>query len=116
MAYYEITAVVMFFVAVIGGAWISLKIYKEVKSAYLEGFEAAKKLYYKEMRDEDESVARILEKENASKPRISPEILMAYGVGRVGDLPKHVLNNYGIKEEQYGMDLEALIEDDKPEY
>lgn len=116
MAYYEITAVVMFFVAIIGGAWLSLKIYTEVKGAYLEGFEAAEKLYYKEMRDEDESVARILEKENASKPRISPEILMAYGVGRIGDLPKHVLQSYNISEDQFGMDLEALIEDDKPEY
>lgn len=111
MAYNEIAPLIgivfIFFICSVGaGVLVAVKVYGEMRNAYQSGFEVAKTAYKK---DDDVPNLADLARENAAVSKVTPEMLMAYGVGRVGDLPKEVLEKYGISPEEYGMDLDTML-------
>ena len=77
------------------------------------GFADAKELYYDHPKeDRDEMVKQKLERiaeENNQSPKITPEILMAYGVEDTMHLPEEVKHYYGINGVTPTMDLEHLL-------
>ena len=93
---------------------------KALPAVYKRGWQDSKQVYYTDLRnDRIEEEARIkdalaaeyaeLAKENDVGMRIGSDLLMAYGVSTVGQLPQKVRDEYGIDEAQNSLDLETLI-------
>jgi hypothetical protein len=87
----------------------------DYQDGYKEGFETAKKMFY-----EDPKKERELEKQaelekikelNTFQPKVTPELLMAYGVANTAHLPKDVREYYKLNGKP-AVDLESLIEED----
>jgi len=111
----------MAFVAALGACVTFIRCAKNAEKFYMKGWENAKQVYYDDiikLRLEEENRIRTekreeekrLAKENeAGRMPLSPDLLMAYGVSTVGQLPGRVREAYNIKENQHILDLETLI-------
>lgn len=94
--------------------------YNKNERSYRKGWEAARQVYYTDIREEriaeeerqyeiyKRDHAAIL-KENSDYLSLSSDVLMAYGVDTVGQLPKSVRDMYGIKEDQAYIDLDTML-------
>lgn len=87
------------------------KIYSQ---GYSEGFEFAKTIFYTDPRVEarherDENLREVMEANKESKPPISSEILMAYGVARTSQLPREVRLKYNVDHPTQDYELSDLI-------
>lgn len=111
MAYYEILTVFFSFFVLM---FISIHyLVKLVRLEYLRGWEEAKKFYYvdpKEIEKQEKMlIQEELTKENSKFSPISADLLMAYGVNKVGQLPKNIRDFYGINDSYNEVDLDSLL-------
>lgn len=88
---------------------------KSVDEAYVDGFKCgftdARKAFYEdpmtEKRAEDDRIRKEIADENQGTP-IAAELLMAYGVTKVSQLPKSVRQQYNITTDD-SIDLDAIL-------
>lgn len=89
---------------------------KDYKDGYEEGFNDAKIFYYKDPQKErlaeEERIRKQIEEANSQPPRLTPEILMAYGVESSAHLPENVRAFYNLKNGQPAVDLDYLINEE----
>jgi len=95
---------------------------KNIKAAYLQGWEDAKKVYYTDLKEErlteEKRLRDLQEMENMrlSKENISgyspvlTDLLMAYGVSNISQLPEKVKETYNLGGNQNFLDLDTLIQ------
>lgn len=72
------------------------------------GFEEAKNVYYLDKKKLEEQENTLLSKENAGYSPALSELLMAYGVSRVTQLPRNVRETYRLDEKNFNIDLDTL--------
>lgn len=86
----------------------------KAETAYKQGWEESKQVYYIDLREdrraEEQRIRSELETENREFCPITSELLMAYGVTKVGDLPKQVKDAYKIPDSLNQMDLDTMIQ------
>lgn len=121
MAYHEIMIVVAVMLAYVFAFYVGrFSVHGASTRGYMRGWAAAKQVYYTDIREEriaEEARQRkqakedyeALRKENSEYFTLSSDVLMAYGVNTVGQLPKSVRDMYGIKEDQTYIDLDTLL-------
>jgi len=119
MAYYEIILIVL--IAIISSCITFIVGMRNKELIYIKGWEDAKKVYYHDLRNErieeearskairDAETENLLKENTFGYMPLSSDLLMAYGVSTIGQLPKAVRETYNIKENQNSLDLEALI-------
>lgn len=73
------------------------------------GWNEAKQYYYLDRKSEDDREKVLLDKENSTFNPITSDLLMAYGVTRVAQLPKKIRDMYNVKESDMEIDLDTLI-------
>lgn len=73
------------------------------------GFSEAKQYYYLDKKEEDRLSSLSLVAENAGFNPITSDLLMAYGVTRVGQLPTKVREMYRVTEADMSMDIDTLL-------
>lgn len=110
MVYYAIGLVLM---AIASGSLTWVLCSNVGRKEYSKGWDAAKALYYddilKAQKEEEKKVFEDLNEENTKNHfPISAELLAAYGVSTVGQLPINIKEYYNITEEQEHFDLEIL--------
>jgi hypothetical protein len=125
MEYYEILILCVFVGAIVYlvGYKIALSrcradhasaLFEKTREAYDRGFSDAKKYFYEDKRDADiaerKRMEETLRKENSGYTPITSETLMAFGVSRVGQLPQSVREAYGVKPEDYSLDVDTLMQ------
>lgn len=126
MAYYEILGVILFcgmsfLLGVIVGKIIGMKEMqvRDYQDGYKEGFDTAKQMFYedpkKEREEEHQRLMQQIEEANSQPPRLTPEILMAYGVESSAHLPESVRAFYNLKNGQSAVDLDYLINEEVTE-
>lgn len=80
---------------------------------FRRGWEESKQLYYIDLREdrraEEERIRKEFDEENRDFCPINSELLMAYGVTRVGDLPKNVRDAYSIPASLNQLDLDTMV-------
>lgn len=96
------------------------------RDAYLRGLADGKQIYYTDrLNSEREEQAYVqkgllktlgrIDTENRKFNPITSELLMAYGVVRVGDLPETVKAFYGVTEEMSSVDLDTMLRNEQQE-
>lgn len=92
---------------------------KDYQDSYKEGFEHAKKLFYedpkKEREREEKHILEQIREANNQSPKLTPEVLMAYGVESSAHLPESVRAFYNLKNGQSAVDLDYLINEEVTE-
>lgn len=89
-----------------------MRVNRDTKQLYENGWNDAKKIYYTDIKKEREREHRAqlarerkiqeeIEKANEDFNPISADLLMAYGVSSVGQLPKQVREAYNITDGRY---------------
>lgn len=119
MAYYEVVILLVF--AIVASVSITfLFAAKNKQDEYKRGWNDSKQLYYtdvkkeqlreyKRQKAEEQKERDALGLENADFNPISADLLMAYGVSSIGQLPKSVKEAYNIDDKYNNIDLDSLI-------
>lgn len=126
MAYYEILGVtlvgcMLFLLGVIVGKIIGMKEMqvRDYQDGYKEGFDTAKQMFYedpkKEREREEKHILEQIREANNQSPKLTPEVLMAYGVESSAHLPESVRAFYNLKNGQSAVDLDYLINEEVTE-
>lgn len=79
------------------------------------GWSEAKRYYYLDRKAEDDREKYLLEKENSTFNPITSDLLMAYGVTRIAQLPRKIREMYNVKESDMNIDLDTLIQRESEE-
>jgi hypothetical protein len=109
--------VLMLALGYVVGSYVHLN--REIK-AFLRGFNDAKQFYHdnrlaeeiaerQRRSEEQEQEYNRIDAENRQYPPVTSDLLMAYGVSRIGELPNSIKERYNIKEDQYGIDLDTML-------
>lgn len=80
------------------------------------GWNEAKQYYYLDKKKIEEQENLLLVKENAGYTPGLSELLMAYGVSRVTQLPRNVRETYGLDDKNFNIDLDTLQQEDNDEF
>lgn len=92
---------------------------KDYQDGYKEGFNDAKKFYHedpkKEREEEQQRLMEQIREANTQPPRLTAEVLMAYGVESSSHLPENIKALYGLKNGQPAVDLDYLINEEVTE-
>lgn len=112
MAYYAIGLAIL--IAVTSSCITYILCMGHLNKSYSKGWDDSKKVYYddimKAKKMEKDRIFRELDSENkAGVFPISSELMMAYGVSKVGELPKGVKAYYNINEDQEHIDLDTIM-------
>lgn len=81
-----------------------------------KGWEEAKKYYYLDKLEEQRNENERFAKENSRFNPITSDLLMAYGVTTVAQLPRNVRESYGITDDDMRVDLDTLIRRESEEF
>ena len=79
------------------------------------GWNEAKQYYYLDRKSEDDAYTEALSKENSTFNPITSDLLMAYGVTRIAQLPRKIREMYNVKESDMNIDLDTLIQRESEE-
>lgn len=123
MAYCEVALTILVTLLFLGGGiYAGYKFgyadgeFEHYMNGWKDGFEEAKNVYYldKKQMEEQENLLRV--KENAGYTPGLSELLMAYGVSRITQLPRNVRETYGLDDKNFNIDLDTLPREDNDEF
>lgn len=94
--------------------------------SYRSGWDNARQVYYTDRLEaeraereykkvEFEKERQKMDRENRGFNPITSELLMAYGVVRVGDLPRNIKEAYNITDDMNSIDLDTMIRNEQQE-
>lgn len=89
--------------------------FEHYMNGWKAGFEEAKNVYYLDKKKLEEQENILISKENAGYSPALSELLMAYGVSRVTQLPRNVRETYRLYEKNFNIDLDTLIQRESEE-
>lgn len=81
-----------------------------------KGWEEAKRYYYLDRLEEERKENERFAKENSKFSPITSDLLMAYGVTTVSQLPRNVRESYGVTDSDMRVDLDTLIRRESEEF
>lgn len=115
MAYYGIIIILLLVINI--GVHLSFEarrpdMLKICNDAFDRGYALAKEAYYTEpvvvAKQANEAAVAALRKEN-EQFHVTSELLMAYGVNTLGQLPKAVRDQYKIEDDMLSIDIDTLV-------